>query len=123
MNLQAIVAGFVGTINPPELLVVRVSTGAVKNADASRVPTYREEKVWGNVQPMQYNDILQADSMNIQGVRSKFYLNGQVEGLVRGKQAGGDTITTPDGRVWLVALVTEAWPDWTAGIVTLQDGS
>ena len=31
--------------------------------------------------------------------------------LIRGRKMGGDIITTLDGQVWKVALVTEAWPD------------
>jgi hypothetical protein len=124
MNLQSIVSTFIATVNPQQLLTVQVSAGSVEGPSGARIPIYKDPvQIYGQVQPMSYNDILQADSLNIQGTRAKFYLNGRVEGLMRGKQEGGDTITMPDGQVWLVVLVTEAWPDWTSGIVTLQDGS
>ena len=122
MNLNAIVAGAVAAINPQKLLTVQVSSGYVTNPDGSRGPAYNPAvQVWGQIQPLQYNDILQIEGMNLQGVRQKIYLNGAIEGLIRGRRMGGDLITEPDGTVWKVVLVTEAWPDWTSAIVTLQD--
>ena len=122
MNLNAIVSRAISAINPNQLVTVQASTGYVTNADGSRTPSYLPAvKVRGQLQPLSYSDIQQIEGMNLQGVRQRIYLNGSIEGLVRGKKAGGDLITTPDGRVWKVALVTEAWPDWTSAVVTLQD--
>ena len=73
------------------------------------------------VQALQYNDITQFDAFNIQGERRKIYINGQVDGLVRVENKGGDLITDPLGNVWLVVLVPKSWPDWCSVAVTLQD--
>jgi hypothetical protein len=68
--------------------------------------------------------------MQIQGVRRKIYIAGYTEGMIRDRQQGGDVITFPngtfpEGNVWLVALVTEAWSQsqWCSAIITLQNGS
>jgi len=122
MNLNAIVSRAISAINPNQLVMVQASTGYTTNVDGSRTPSYLPAvKVRGQLQPLSFSDIQQIEGMNLQGVRQRIYLNGSIEGLVRGKKAGGDLITTPDGRVWKVALVTEAWPDWTSAVVTLQD--
>lgn len=73
------------------------------------------------MQALQYNDIIQLDALNIQGERRKIYINGEVDGLVRADKKGGDLITTPDGKVWKVAISLEQWPDWCCVAVTLQD--
>lgn len=124
MNLNSIVAAAVGAVNPEVLLAIQVSTGATGNPDASRTPTFLPTCYrWGQLQPLQYNDILQIEGLNLQGIRKKVYINGAVDGLVRGRKMGGDLITTspPNSEVWKVAMVTEAWPDWTSAIITLQD--
>ena len=79
--------------------------------------------VLGRVQALQYNDIAQLDGLNIQGQKTAIYISGEVDGLVRSAKKGGDLIITPDGRIWLVVLVLEYWPNWTKFAVTLQDGS
>jgi len=78
----------------------------------------------GQVQPVQYKDMLQMDGLNLQGERRKFYLFGAVDGLVRVDNKGGDLITDPWNNVWLVATVSEQWRrNWVAALCTLQNGS
>jgi hypothetical protein len=122
MNLHAIVSGNIQAINPYIQLIVQISTGYATNPDGSRVPSYAPNQiVFGDVQALQYNDIVQLDALNIQGERRKIYINGEVDGLIRVENKGGDLITTPDGNVWLVALVLEYWSQWVSVAVTLQD--
>ena len=124
MNLHGLVASAIGAINPLVSVKIQVSTGYSTNADFSRSPSYAAGvTVQGQVQALEYNDIIQADSLQIQGVRRKLYINGEVDGLVRAENKGGDLVTLPDGTVWKVAMIAEAWPDWTCAIITLQDGS
>ena len=121
MNIFGIVRRLSAVV-PRVNLTVQVSTGYTTNADGSRVPTYAAPQVVsGSVQALQFNDITQLDALNIQGERRKIYIKGQVDGLVRVENKGGDLITDPLGNVWLVALVLEAWPDWCSVAVTLQD--
>lgn len=78
----------------------------------------------GQVQPMQYRDLMQMDSLNVQGTRRKIYLYGEVDGVVRSWVKGGDLITDTRGDVWLVAVVAEQWKqNWVAALCTLQNGS
>jgi hypothetical protein len=80
--------------------------------------------VQGQVQPLQYKDLMQIDGLNLNGTRRKIYLYGAANGVVRTSLKGGDLITDPRGDVWLVALVAEQWAvDWASAIVTLQNGS
>ena len=124
MDLNAVVSGLVGTINPPTTVTIQISTGYTTNSDGSRTPAYSSpQTVSASLQALAYNDIMQADNLNIQGVRRKMYVHGAVDGLVRGQNKGGDIVTLPDGTVWKIAMVDEHWTDWTACIITLQDGS
>ena len=125
MNLHAIVSGAIGAINPQVAVTLTINAGGyTTNADGSRTPNVAAPaSATAQSQPMQYNDIVQADSFNIQGVRRKVYLSGEIDGLVRADNKGGDLITYPDGSVWKVAFITEQWPDWCAAVITLQNGS
>ena len=78
----------------------------------------------GQVQPMGWKDLQQIDGLNLQGTMRKCYLYGQVEAIVRADGKGGDLITDPSGKVWLVNNVLEDWTyaGWCAVVVTLQNG-
>ena len=124
MNLHSVVRGAIGVINPPLTISIQVSTGSTTNADGSRSPAYATTiPRRADVQPLQYTDIVQADGLSIQGVRRKIYIHGEVDGLVRADNKGGDLITLPDSSVWKVAVIAEQWPGWCAAICTLQDNS
>lgn len=125
MNLHGIVAPLIGVVNPHIALSIQVSTGSTDTDDGKQTPTYAAPvTVLGQVQALQYRDIVQMDALNLQGTRRAIYINGRVDGLVRSENKGGDLITIVGGvnaGVWLVALVAEAWPDWTKALCTLQD--
>jgi hypothetical protein len=124
MNLHSIVSGAISAVNPPVPLIFQTSTGSAPSADGTLVPQYsRPVTVLGQIQALEDSELRQMDSLNIQGQRRKIYINGQVDGVVRVNQQGGDILTAPDGTVWLVVLVLEYWPDWCSLAVVLQDGS
>lgn len=78
----------------------------------------------GQIQPMTWRDIQQLEGLNIEGVRWKIYLYGEVDGLVRPECKGGDLIIVASGRhqgTWLVAQVLEQWPDWVCAAIVLQN--
>lgn len=77
--------------------------------------------IQGDVQALSYSDIRQVEGLNLQGTRRAIYFDGPVYGLVRPTNQGGDLITLPDGTVWLVAMVTEKWPNWSKAVVTQQN--
>jgi hypothetical protein len=125
MNLNAIVSGAIASVNPWMTIGIQSSTGYTTNADGTQVPTYRNYTLPGQVQALQYNDLMQVSNMNIQGVRRALYLNGSWDGIVRADGKGGDVITLPDGSVWLVVFVFEDWSlndGWVKLCITEQNG-
>jgi hypothetical protein len=126
VNLNQVAGIVTSVVSPTMPVTVRVSTGNQKNADATLTPTYAPPvTVSAQVQPLTWRDIQQMDALNLQGTRKAIYLNGQVNGIVRATNRGGDLIQFPDGSTWLVCLVAEGWENanWCKVLVTLQDGS
>lgn len=131
MNLQSITAGAVSAVNPMVPCSVQVSNGTTQSADYKQVPAYKPAIILqGQIQALGYRDLMQLEGLNIQGTKRAIYLQGDVEGIVRSQNKGGDIITMPDGTIWLVMLVLENWnpPDgsnsgWVKVAVTLQDNS
>jgi hypothetical protein len=128
VNLHGIVSGAISAVNPFVAATVQRSTGYTTNSDGSRVPTYTTFSVSVQMQALTYTDLRELDALNITGKRRKIYLSGDVEGIIRADQRGGDLIvfptgTLPEGNTWLAAYVLENWPDWVSVAITLQDGS
>lgn len=128
MTLNAIANGLITAVSENIPLSIQVSTGYTVQGDGKPVPTYAAPvTVNGQVQPLSYKDIQQADSMNLQGTRKSIYINGFVEGLVRTTNQGGDLITVlggPNAGFYLVAQIEENWAGgWCKAICTLQNGS
>lgn len=128
MNLHAIVAPVIAAVNPNQQVTVQQSTGYTTAADGTRSPTYSTSVVPAQIQALTYGDIELMDGLNIAGLRRKLYLYGALNGLVRGLQKGGDLVTFPDGSVWLIAFVFEAYghgvqgsSGWCSVCCTLQD--
>lgn len=125
MNLHSIVAPIISIINPPVSGTISPSQGYTTNADGTRSPSYGAPvPVVIQKQPLQYNDIVMTDGLNLQGERCKMYLKGNWNGIIRADQRGGDLITLADGTLWLVAVQAENWSDasgWTAIIATRQN--
>jgi len=131
MNLHGIASGYVSAVNPMVACSVEISIGSTQNADYSPAPAYAAPiTIMGQVQSLTFSDLRQLDGLNLQGTKRAIYLLGDVEGLVRKDNKGGDLITMPNGNVWLVAMVLEAWlhdagnpnePGWVKVAVTLQN--
>ena len=121
MNLHGIVASVIGTVNPMVPIQVRRSTGYSTASDGKRTPTFTSVTIQAQIQPLQANDITFLDSLQIQGMRRKIYVSGDIEGIVRVDKEGGDLAIFPDGSEWKVAVVIEKWPDWCSVAVVLQN--
>lgn len=130
MNLHAIVSGVISAVNPPTMLSIQVSNGYTTQSDGTRVPSYCDAvTVEGDVQALAAGDIQHMDALNIQGRRMAFYINGNIDGLIRVNNQGGDLITIVsggnnpqlEGSVWLVAEISEYWPDWCKVLAVLQN--
>lgn len=127
MNLHQIVAGAIGTVNPPVFCTLKMSTGYTIAADGKQVSTYSTiNDVPVQVQALTYTDLMKLGAMNIQGTRRKAYLNGNWEGVDRAAIKGGDLFvmpslpTFPGPTTWLVAQPLEHYEGWTSVAITLQ---
>lgn len=121
MNLNGIVAPLCAAITPNEIISIKPSTGSTTQADGKRVPTYGDPtSLKVAVQALSYNDIVQCENLNIQGLKCAIYLPGDWEGIVRADQKGGDLIVRANGSTWLVAMILEDWPDWTKVAAVMQ---
>lgn len=124
MNLHALVAPVISVVNPYQAVTVQFSEGWTQNLDYSRTPAYSAPvPMQGQIQPLTYPDLRLLDQLNLQGAQRAIYLSGDLQGVIRVSQQGGDLITMADGTVWLTVTVLEQWPDWVKAAVKLQNGS
>jgi hypothetical protein len=122
VNLQSIVSGCIGTVNPSYPATLQTSTGSTVELDGTQIPTYNTTQVTAQVQAMSGGDLRKTENLNLQGVVRAVYIQGDVEGLVRSQNRGGDILTF-NRQTWLVAAVLEHWPDWAKVAVVLQTPS
>lgn len=124
MDLLGLSTPAIGVINPRVSLQIQFSTGNTQTDDGTQVPAYAPAvTMLGEVQPLTGRDLKQLEGLNIQGSMRAIYIEGPLFGILRVDNKGGDLITDPAGKVWLVTQVLERWPDWTKVSVTLQNGS
>jgi|SRR6516165_86545 hypothetical protein len=130
MNLHNIAYGVLTAINPATMLSIQVSNGYTTQPNGQRVPSYNDPVVVpGDVQALGAGENQHLDMLNIQGRRMAFYINGNIDGLIRPNSQGGDLITIVrggnnlclQGSVWLVAEILEYWPDWAKVAAVLQN--
>lgn len=132
INLHQIAYGVLTGINPPTNLSIQVSNGYTTEDDGTQVPTYCDPVIVpGDVQALDAGEIEHTDALNIQGRKMAFYINGNIDGLIRPNSQGGDLITivaggnNPQlkGSVWMVAVILEYWPSWCKVAAVLQNDS
>jgi hypothetical protein len=130
MNLHSMVSGSISAINAPTMLSIKTSTGYTTQPDGKRTPTYNDPVVVkADVQALDAGEIQHLDALNIQGRRMAFYINGNIDGLIRPNNQGGDIIDIVSGgnnlalvgTQWLVASILEYWPDWCKVAAVLQN--
>ena len=71
MNLRGIANSATRAVNPNIAATVRVSAGYDTKSDGNRVPKYSEVSFAAQVQPLQYNDMVHLDGLNIQGIPAR----------------------------------------------------
>lgn len=135
MNLHAIAAPYVAAVNPMVPVTIQFSAGYTTAGDGTQNPAYAAPvAMQAQVQALTFKDLQQIDGLNLNGTRRGIYLFGDVQGVVRVSQKGGDLITFtnasgifPPGSVWLTALALETWNGadggWCKVAAVLQDGS
>jgi hypothetical protein len=126
MNLHAIVGPIIGAVNPPILGTIKSSTGYSTAADGTRTSTYTTTAgVSLQVQALSAKDLAHLDSLNIQNVTRKVWINSSVQGVNRATGKGGDLLIF-GGQTWLVTIVFETWDadgPWSSVGVTEQNGA
>lgn len=123
MNLHQIVRGAIRSVNPDQLVDLRVSTGYTMDDEGRQVPLYADPvTVVAQLQDLTGKDLKQLESLNIQGSTRAVYFSGSVQGIVRLNRQGGDLITLHlDNTVWLTTQVLESWDvGWCKVACTLQ---
>lgn len=128
MNLHGIVKGCVGAINPNLPLTITLSKGQyITQPDGTKVPAPSNQFCCiGQVQPLSSSDLQHLSGINITSASRAIYIEGDIEGVLRISQKGGDTIVMPDGSIWLTTQVIENWDlanGWCKVAATLQNGA
>ena len=127
LNLHSVVRGAITTVVPDVSISYLQSIGSAAVL-GKRTPTYAAPvTIRGNVQPVSGGQMRKYEFLQGQGVYRSVHLYGDVEGIVRSMQKGGDLLKFADpvtgGAVatWLVTKVDETWNvGWCRVIVTLQ---
>jgi hypothetical protein len=126
INVRALANQAIQTVNPDTDIVLVRSTGYTTDANYRRQPTTVTQNVKGNVQGLSAKDLQHVDGLNIEGVLRSVHLYGNVQGVVRPNDAGGDVLRFPEVlggpvRDWRVVSVLETWATWCRVVVALQN--
>jgi hypothetical protein len=128
VNLRGIANTVSQVVNPNILVTVRKSTGFTVGAGRRQEPTYSETSgVVAQLQALDSDTLKHIDSLNIQGTIRNIRLFGNLLGVVRPTDKGGDLINITDApgfpgtTSWLVVKVMENWPQWTSCVIVLQE--
>jgi hypothetical protein len=126
VKLRTIANAAIQGINADQYVVWVMNQGYTTQPDGTRTPNQTSRTVRANVQALSGSDLRHVDGLGLQGVMRSVYLYGDVEGIVRADNKGGDVLQfpqVPGGTVndWLVTQVLEVWPHWCKVIVTLQN--
>ena len=127
LNLHAEVRGAINSVSNDITAGYQQSTGNTIAADGTQTPTYASSvNVPAQVQPVGNRDLRKYAFLQDQGIYRSVHLFGDIEGIVRSAQLGGDLLTfpmVPGGTVytWLIKQVAETWnPGWCRVIVVMQ---
>lgn len=125
MNLHGIAGGVVAAVNPWATATYKASTGYTTAPDGTRTPAFASPiSVQVQMQPLTKDDLHQLDGLNLNGEKRAMYVSGDWRGVSRPSGRGGDVITMPDGRTWLIVQPLENFFDtsgWAKVAVVLQD--
>ena len=126
MNMHGLVRGAIQAVNPDIAIDYYQSNGFTQNASFEQVPAYVAVKgITGNAQALTNKDLKHEDLVSLQGTLRAVYCYGNIQGIVRPDNKGGDLMRFPQvpggtKQTWLVVTVLETWPDWCKVAVVLQ---
>ena len=108
-------------ISPPVLATISRSNGYATATDGTRTPVFTViSGIKAEVQPMTAQDLHQVDGLNMGGEKVTIFLSGELLGVLRIGQNGGDIVELPNGKKYLVVLVLEQWAGWVKVACVLQ---
>jgi len=126
MNLHAVTRGTITSVNADQIGIWRKSTGNSVTPGGRVIPLYDDvTPVPIQVQALSGRDLRHVNYLGVQGVRRSVYMYGNVQGINRPNNQGGDLLVFAEvpgdtSKTWLVAIVFETWPDWCRVGVSLQ---
>lgn len=127
MNLMGLVTGAIQAVNPNiDATWIQATGGYTTDAAGHRTPTTTSVSVSVQVQGTSSADLKLIDNIEIEKDLRKVYMYGDVQGVNRPDQRGGDLLEfaqIPGSvvRQWKVVGVLEVWPTWACVIVALQE--
>ena len=120
IDIRSIANNAIQNINPDENVSILVSNGYAIGFGRKQIPAYHPP-VSGvaQIQALDGEDLRQLDGLNIQGVIRAAYLRGELAGVIRPRQVGGDVMMR-GAEEWLIVKVLEQWPTWVKVAIVLQ---
>lgn len=103
----------------------RRSNGYLIDDAGIQTPQYIDTAVKVQSQAVSGDTLAFTEGLNIQGIMRSVYMYGNVQGVVRSDERGGDLllfsqIPGDPVQTWKVVAVVETWPDWAHVIAVLQ---
>lgn len=124
MNLHAIVAPVIASVNPMITAVWKKNDGYTTSDSGKRSPTYASDVTLQlQLQSLSARDLQHLDGLNIQNVTRKAWVYGSAQGVNRVEVKGGDLFVF-NNQTWLVNVVFEVWDQdgpWSSVGLTLQN--
>lgn len=125
MNLHGIVRSAINTVNPDILATLKQSNGYDTAPDGTQIPKYTVTTGMVQVQSLTSGEIIRLNNLGLQGVMRAVYVYGNINGIIRVDQKGGDLLEFPEApnqpnKTWKAVNILETWPDWSKVAVCLQ---
>lgn len=125
MDIRALANSYTTRINDNLTINWVQATGYATDAAGHRVPTTSTTAVQAQVQGVSGEDLKHIDGLNMQGVFRSVLMFGNVQGIERSKQRGGDVLQFPEipggaNSDWRVVSVMETWATWARVLVVMQ---
>ena len=127
MDLRGIANSCSNVVNPNITVTWQKSTGFTIGNAGKQIPTYAAGVIGpAQVQALDNSQLKQLEGLNIQGDIRALYMYGNLAGVIRPNQQGGDLIVISSGPLqgtWLITKTLESWPAWTAVAIVKQGGA
>lgn len=125
MDIRGLANSFTTLVNDNLTINWVQATGYTTDSAGHRLPTTTTSSVQAQVQGVSGEDLKHIDGLNIQGVFRSVHMFGNVQGIERSKQRGGDVLQFPEvpggsNVDWRVVSVMETWSEWARVLVVMQ---